>query len=123
MQYRPDKKELQAWLRNYCSEDVDAVMIGVNGEPANDCINEEICPVLFPDKKLLRYKHLFGESYTASGLGVYASAACLHRQRIPAHLFVKPEKEQQGVKHILCYNQFENKNHTFILLSSCGESL
>jgi 3-oxoacyl-(acyl-carrier-protein) synthase len=109
----------QAQLR---LEDIDAVMIGHNGQAANDHVYEALCPALFPDKKLLRYKHLFGESYTAPGLGVYAAATCLQQQRIPAHLFIHPEqKEQQGIKHILFYNQFENKNHTFVLLSSCGK--
>jgi hypothetical protein len=103
-------------------EDIDAVMIGNNGQEENDRIYMENCPVLFPGRKLLHYKHLFGESYTASGLGVHAAAVCLHQQRIPAHLFIDAKNgEQQGVKHILCYNQFENKNHSFILLSACGK--
>jgi 3-oxoacyl-(acyl-carrier-protein) synthase len=103
-------------------EDIDAVMIGTNGNVANDTAYADICPLLFPNKKLLRYKHLFGESYTAPALGVYAAATCLHQQRIPAHLFINSkENEQKGVKNILFYNQFENKNHSLILLSSCGE--
>ncbi|GHT09328.1 hypothetical protein FACS189432_06270 [Bacteroidia bacterium] len=106
-----------------CSfDDIDAVMIGNSGESANDQVYADICPTLFPGKKLLRYKHLFGESYTAPGLGVYAAATCLHQQRIPAHLFLdSDEKEQKRVKNILFYNQIENKNHTFVLLSACGE--
>jgi hypothetical protein len=105
----------QAQLR---LEDIDAVMIGVSGQERNDQGYEALCPILFPGKKLLRYKHLFGESFTVPGLGVYATATCLHQQRIPMHLFIRPEKEEQrSVKHILFYNQFENKNHTFVLLS------
>ncbi|GHT01305.1 3-oxoacyl-ACP synthase [Bacteroidia bacterium] len=116
-----------------CSlDEIDAVMIGTNGLPTNDRVYAEICPALFPGKKLLRYKHLFGESYTAPGLGAYAAATCLHQQRIPAHLLAPlnppsgrksspPEGDLGGFKHILFYNQFENKNHTFILLSSCGK--
>jgi 3-oxoacyl-(acyl-carrier-protein) synthase len=126
--YRPEKDDLQQALvcllqQSQCRlEDIDAVMIGNNGQEANDRIYTENCAVLFPGKKLLRYKHLFGESYTASGLGVHAAAVCLHRQRIPAHLFINAKNgEQQGVKHILFYNQFENKNHSFILLSACGK--
>jgi 3-oxoacyl-(acyl-carrier-protein) synthase len=126
--YRPEKSDLQQSLehllrQSQCRlEDIDAVMTGNNGQEENDRIYRENCPVLFPGKKLLCYKHLFGESYTASGLGVYAAATCLHQQRIPAHLFLDAKSEaQQGVKHILCYNQFENKNHSFILLSACGE--
>ena len=128
MMYRPDKNELQKGLSQLleqaqCSlEEVDAVMIGVNNQKANDQVYAEVCPELFPGKKFLRYKHLFGESYSASGLGVYAAATCLHQQRIPTHLFVNSdEKEQKKLKHILFYNQFENKNHTLVLLSSCGE--
>ncbi|GHS87833.1 3-oxoacyl-ACP synthase [Bacteroidia bacterium] len=106
-----------------CSlDEIDAVMIGANGLPTNDQIYTEVCRALFPNKKMLRYKHLFGESYTAPGLGAYAAATCLHQQCIPAHLFVNiDEKEQKKVKNILFYNQFENKNHTLILLSSCGK--
>ena len=125
--YRPNKNELQNGLSRLieqaqCSlDEIDAVMIGLNNQKENDSVYDAICPKLFPNKKILRYKHLFGESYTASGLGVYAAATCLHQQRISAHLFVNSEKEQKGIKHILFYNQFENKNHTLVLLSSCGE--
>ena len=128
MLYRPDKSELKKGLLQLleqvqCSfEEIDAVMIGLSSQQANNQVYAEICPELFPGKKLLRYKHLFGESYSASGLGVYAAATCLHQQRIPAHLFVDSKaKEQKGIKHILFYNQFENKNHTLVLLSSCGK--
>jgi 3-oxoacyl-(acyl-carrier-protein) synthase len=126
--YRPEKDDLLQTLEHLLQqaqcrlEDVDAVMTGNNGQDANDRIYAENCPVLFPGKRLLHYKHLFGESYTASGLGVYAAAVCLRQQRIPAHLFVDPKNgEQRGVRHILFYNQFENKNHSFILLSACGK--
>ena len=112
-------------------EDIDAVMIGTNGNAANDAVYEDVCSALFSGKKLLRYKHLFGESYTAPALGVYAAATCLHRQRMPAHLFAplnppaggqqSPLEGDGGFKHILFYNQFANKNHSLILLSSCGE--
>jgi 3-oxoacyl-(acyl-carrier-protein) synthase len=126
--YRPTKEELQQSLHRLlqdsrCAwEDVDAVMIGLNGQETNDRVYAETVPLLFPSKKQLRYKHLFGESYTAPGLGIYAAATCLHRQRIPVHLFIEPGNEDgRAVKHLLFYNQFENKNHTFTLLSACGE--
>ncbi|MDR0687142.1 MAG: beta-ketoacyl synthase chain length factor [Prevotellaceae bacterium] len=128
VEYCPNDEALRQMLnrllqRAQCSwEEIDNVMVGVSGQQANDQIYAGICPALFPGKKLLRYKHLFGESYTASGLGIYAAAVCLSQQRIPAHLFVDRESgEQRGVKHILLYNQLEGKNHSFILLSACGK--
>ncbi|MDR2810419.1 MAG: beta-ketoacyl synthase chain length factor [Tannerellaceae bacterium] len=128
IRYGTDREELRqafgSFLQRTSSslDEIDAVMIGTNGQPSNDKIYAEICPVLFPSQRLIRYKHLFGESYTAPGLGLYAAAVCLYRKRIPAHLRIDtPSTEQRGVKHILLYNQFENKNHSFILLSSCGK--
>lgn len=103
-------------------DDVDAVMTGVSGQPANDQVYASICPALFPNKTLLRYKHLFGEACTASGLGVYAAAVCLCRQRIPEILLMAHESgAPRRAAHILCYNHVEGKNHTFILLSPCGK--
>ncbi|MDR1417500.1 MAG: beta-ketoacyl synthase chain length factor [Prevotellaceae bacterium] len=126
MEYHPTGEALRQALRRLLQgaqcrmEEVDAVMVGLSGQPSNDDAYASICPELFPHKQLLRYKHLFGESYTAPGLGVYAAAVCLHRQRIPAHLFVDCESgEQRGVRHILFYNHFEEKNHSLILLSAC----
>ncbi|MDR1557961.1 MAG: beta-ketoacyl synthase chain length factor [Tannerellaceae bacterium] len=128
MQYGTDRAALQQTFGRFLQQlavgpdDIDAVMIGVNGQASNDRCYAELCPVLFPGRKLIRYKHLFGESYTAPGSGLYAAAVCLNRQRIPAHLRMHPSHtEQCGLRHILLYNQFENKNHSFILLSSCGE--
>ncbi|MDR0766739.1 MAG: hypothetical protein LBF09_07400, partial [Odoribacteraceae bacterium] len=127
--YRPHREELQQVLEHLlreaqCSlDEVDAVMIGTNGNPLNDQVYTDVCPSLVPGKRLLRYKHLFGESYTAPGLATYAAATLLYRQRIPAHLLAGAVKEEvsASVKYILLYNHFEGKNHSFILLSACGK--
>src|SRR5574344_1598126 len=62
---------------------IDAVMTGINGNPQNDKSYLRIADELFEGCPLLRYKHLFGESYSASGLGVYVTAYCLKQQMIP----------------------------------------
>ena len=109
--YRPDLHELQVIAAQY--SDIDAIM--VNSEQT-----AEISRRLFPDKKLLKFTHIFGQSFSVSGLGVYAAAMCLKQNRIPTHLFIKPnQQEMKCVRNILFYNQYENKNHIFILLS-CG---
>ncbi|MDR1846872.1 MAG: beta-ketoacyl synthase chain length factor [Bacteroidales bacterium] len=116
---KPDWEYLKQCL-NF--ESVDAVMTGLNGEAANDGIYNRECAKWFPQKPLLHYKHLFGESYTSPAFAVYASAICLSRQYIPQHLFAKPETafKDREIKRILCYNSFENRNHSFIILSICG---
>ena len=131
IRYGAGREELRRTLGQFLRQtaasldDIDAVMIGTNGQAANDEAYADTCPLLFPGKSLLRYKHLFGESYTAPALGFYAAAVCLSRQRIPAHLRIDGGPLRSGQtgrpERILLYNRFENKNHSFILLSSCGK--
>ena len=152
----------------------DYVLIGANGDPENDDVYFENCAKLFPGVPLLQYKNVFGESYTAPALGVYAAAVCLQKGEIPDFLRCdrdaicdmryaicdapsqappkggvcdvrdemcdvryamcdRRDETQESLKSqvpslksqianrkskILCYNHFEGKNHTFILLTS-----
>ncbi len=120
--YKPSAKTLQNALtkllqQNDCTlNDIDAIMVGINGNKNNDRVYEESASTLFPDKPLIGYKHIFGESYTASGLGIYTATTCLKKQHIPKHLLLNTEKEIVNPKRILFYNQIEEKNHSFILL-------
>ncbi len=75
--------------------------------------------MLFGDKPLLKYKHLFGESFTASGLGFYVAAQCLKAGHIPASLFVKETKiSEKGVQCILIYNRSDGRNVSLTLLEA-----
>jgi hypothetical protein len=97
----------------------DYVMVGTNGMTANDSVYFENCARLFPHSALLHYKHVFGESFTAPALGIYAAALCLGRQHVPEFLIAGGSMPKNiPPKSILCYNHVENKNHTFISLSS-----
>ena len=69
-------------------EDIQTVMIGVNGNPVNDRLYQPVLDELFPHAKHLQYKQLFGENYTASALGLYAAAHLVKKQGIPVMLFV-----------------------------------
>jgi hypothetical protein len=114
-------------LKPGMTEGVDYVMTGVNGNLETERIYFENCRQLFPGIPLLQYKNIFGESYTAPAFSVYASALCLQKGKIPEHLrlpFRRCGAESspplpQSVQKIMCFNQFENKNRTFILLSKC----
>lgn len=124
--YNPDETSLKLTLNNLLAkcnmniEDIDAVMLGINGDKNNDLVYKNVANLLYPDKPLLWFKHIFGESFTSSGLGVYAAAACLHEKKIPSHLVFENKKGlNKSVKNILIHNHFENKDHSLILLSAC----
>jgi 3-oxoacyl-(acyl-carrier-protein) synthase len=108
----------------------DYIMVGTNGNPETDKIYFENCAKLFPNVPLLQYKTIFGENYTTPAFGVYAAAICLQQGVIPEHLRISisdnrmsdnrisdNRKSDNQISKILCYNQFEKKNHTFISLS------
>jgi 3-oxoacyl-(acyl-carrier-protein) synthase len=95
----------------------DYIVVGTNGQAENDRRYLEVCEKLFPNIPILQYKHIFGESYTAAALGIYTAAICLKNGKIPEHLLLANHKTASEIRNILFYNNFEGKNHSFVLLS------
>jgi 3-oxoacyl-(acyl-carrier-protein) synthase len=125
MLYKPTMEQLQNTLdkvlqENECAlSDIDAVMTGMNGNPSTDDNYRKVINGLFAGRPLGGYKQVFGESYTASGLGVYACAVCLQKGEIPAHLLLQQPAALKNIQRILLYHQYDMKNHSLILLASC----
>ena len=131
MGYKPSISNLQTELQKMLQRnqleinDIDAVFVGVNGNEDNDKVYLANAETLFPDLPLARYKHLFGEHYTVSGLGCYVAAVCLQKGKIPDFLRYETkdtENIQSNIVNrkskILFYNHSENKEHTIILLTN-----
>ena len=99
--------------------DVDYVLTGISGNHENDKAYLEETKILFGVTPLLKYKHLFGESFTSSGIGLYVTAHCLKAGRVPATLFVNPvEVSDKQPKCILLYNRSDGKNVSLTLLEA-----
>lgn len=97
--------------------DVDAVLTGINGDETCDQAYLEETKALFGDKPILRYKHLFGDSFTASGLGFYVGAHCLNAGFIPSQLFVSQQNMSvDKPKCILLFNRSDGKDYTLTLI-------
>lgn len=80
----------------------DLLVLGTNGVPQNDQLYREVAQRM-PGVETFEYKRLFGESYTVSGLGVYAAAHLLSQGRAGRVLFV---------------NHSDNLNVTFVTLKT-----
>ncbi|MDR3266339.1 MAG: beta-ketoacyl synthase chain length factor [Tannerella sp.] len=100
-------------------EDIDVLVTGINTIPANDAVYNEFIRNTFGKIHVMQYKHLFGESWSASALGVYVAAKCLKRNTIPGFMLADTDNDLKGVKRALFYNHCKNKSHSLILLSSC----
>jgi len=97
--------------------DVSAVMTGVNGQAENDKVYQTIAAQLFPDVPLLHYKHLFGENYTVSALGLYAAAHILKRGSVPEALYDDSRSVScDDLKAVLFVNVMEGREYSLILL-------
>lgn len=99
--------------------DVDYVLTGISNNSAKTKAYLEETKTLFGDKPLLQFKRLFGESFTASGLGFYVAAHCLKAGRVPQSLFVNKEEIcDKQPKCILLYNRSDGKNVSLTLLEA-----
>ena len=94
---------------------VDAIMLGYNGQADNDRVYEALAAQL-PGVPQLHYKHLFGEGYTTSGLGLYASAQLLKRGQAPAFMRCDGGSEAIPVNRLLFVNHSDGQDVSCILL-------
>ena len=99
--------------------DVDYILTGISGNHENDKAYLAETKTLFGDKPLLKYKHLFGENFTASGLGFYVAAQCLKAGRVPSHLFVNAnEASDNQPACIMLFNRSDGNDYTLLLLET-----
>ena len=131
MLYRPTTAQLKTVVdtmlaRNGLAQpDIAGVLTGFNGSQASRHTYFDHYGELFGETPMLHYKHLFGESYTASALALYVGASCLAEGTIPQTLYVDGQQpEGLQPKALLLYNNDDGKNHSLTLLkANCVDSL
>jgi 3-oxoacyl-[acyl-carrier-protein] synthase III len=103
---------------NMAVSDVDAVILGNNGDIEFDGYFDELSKGVFANTQQLYYKHLSGEHMTVSSFGNWLGAKIMKTQTVPdvVKLNNMPSKP---IKNILIYNQYRGENHTFVMLQSC----
>jgi len=94
---------------------VDAVVLGNNGDSNFDSIYANLQKGLFGALPQVGYKHLSGEFMTASSFGFWLATELFRSQTIPAACqlnSISPNK----IKTVLLYNQYRGENHSLVLL-------
>lgn len=97
-------------------DDISSIMTGMNGRKDNDEYYHKMATIFFPGKPLLRYKHLFGENYTSSALGVYASAHILQNGSVPSFMYCDNFDIKESQLHNLMVINHTNKSDCSIIL-------
>ncbi len=98
--------------------DIDAVIMGNNGDVEFDDYYTELGETLLSETPQLVYKHLSGEFDTASGFAFWLANKILKTQTVPEILKLNAKKVASP-KTILIYNQYRGKNHSLVLLQKC----
>jgi 3-oxoacyl-(acyl-carrier-protein) synthase len=98
--------------------DIDAVLLGYNGDVTYDGFYKNLSDNIFKETPQVYYKHLCGEYNTASAFGLWVGSKIIKTQKIPFVLKVNA-LEKPNYKIILFYNQYKGIDHSFTLLSQC----
>lgn len=98
-------------------EDIDLVIMGLNGDPSNDAIYSGIRTGLFKNRPQAAFKQLCGEYHTASAFGLWLTAMILKNGRIPENVLIDGISTGK-LRNILIYNHYRNLDHSLMLVSS-----
>ena len=118
------KKEISDKIKVFLKEnnclvsDIDAVVLGINGDVDFDDVYKDIQDSLFQKTCQVYYKHLSGEYNTASSFGLWTACKIMKEQQIPKNIQLN-SIEPTSLKKVLLYNQYRGENHSFVLLKSC----
>lgn len=90
----------------YLHEDDTVIIAGINGKSCNDKPYMEVMDALAGPRTLLKYKHVFGDNFSAPAMAFYVGATLLARQEdVPGFLFEsEAEHRIQPLDHITLLN-------------------
>ncbi|EHQ42544.1 beta-ketoacyl synthase N-terminal-like domain-containing protein [Myroides odoratus] len=89
---------------NLTTKDVDLVFVGSCDLPVDQHYFDEVYNT-WNQEEIVTYKEYVGHHHTASSFGLLLAAERM--------------KNEEGIHYILLYNQFQNKDYSFILLKRC----
>jgi 3-oxoacyl-(acyl-carrier-protein) synthase len=98
--------------------DIDAVILGYNGDVNDDDYYKYLSDTTFVNMPQVYYKHLSGEYNTASAFGLWVGAKIIKTQNIPEVLKVNL-LNKKVYSTILLYNQYKGIDHSFTLIAKC----
>ena len=122
--YKPENREIIEKqildfikLKGMEIEDIDLVMLGLNGDNSFDGIYHYLIDNIFQKNSCSYFKHLCGEYHTSSSFAMCLAANVIKHQYVPEIIKLN-EANDKPIKNILIYNHYRNINHSLILLQN-----
>lgn len=100
-------------------DDIDLVILGLNGDPVSDETYRPLLHHLEGKTPAAYFKHLCGEHYLASSFALWLAARIVKSQTIPAAVMLHPGQAPGTIKRILIHNHYQNIHHSLMLVTSC----
>ncbi|HEY0261599.1 MAG TPA: beta-ketoacyl synthase chain length factor [Chitinophagales bacterium] len=107
-------QEILAEIQATGIEKPDCILIGINGQEKYDNIYNEV-ENLFPKSNIAYFKHLCGESFTASSFAFWLATEMLEKNYLPENIVLK--KQSSELKSVLILNHFRNDYLSATLLT------
>lgn len=122
LMYSPSNGELSSRLAAFLGRhglaagDIDCIVTGRNGDSRYDGSYDSFLADNFAGDILeCRYKHVFGESFTAPAYGLLLASEILHTGTVP-EAYICGGKAGEELRNILIVNSFQSKDWSFVLL-------
>jgi 3-oxoacyl-[acyl-carrier-protein] synthase II len=113
------EKEIDLFLQSIHTDkqDIDGVMLGLNGDNRYDKIYYSLLNEYFSqDTDFMYYKHLCGEYYTSGAFALWLGSVILGNKQIPDVIRLN-KGSHTSMKNLLIYNQIRNAEHSLIFLN------
>ncbi|WP_025761958.1 beta-ketoacyl synthase chain length factor [Dyadobacter tibetensis] len=113
----------QQWILDFLRKnqmtvhDLDAIILGFNGDQRTDTSYQQVYDELFAGKLLICYKQWTGEYPTAVAFGTWLGVQLLKEGRLP-EAFIRNGELNSPCRHILIYNQYQGFQHGLQLLKA-----
>lgn len=102
---------------NTSASEIDAVILGKNGDVRFDHYYKELQDGILSDKCQIGFKHLVGDNNSISAYAFWLASKILKEKKIP-EIFKLNTLNCNVPRKVLIYNQYLGKNHGLILLQS-----
>ncbi|MDR1610351.1 MAG: beta-ketoacyl synthase chain length factor, partial [Candidatus Symbiothrix sp.] len=102
---------------NHLSPDsIDALVLGLNGNPEDDRIYHYLTENVFPStSQLISYKHLCGEYMTAGSFALALAAHAIREGNFPGSCILNKEVSKKP-ERVLIFNHYRQQNYSLVLL-------
>ncbi len=114
-------QSLEAFLDKHhlTTEDIDLVLVGMNGDEAYDQRYSNLIDANFKNKHIVGYKNICGEHDSASAFAFWVASMIAKRQEIPPIIQIE-KGDAKNIKNILIYQYdfMHDNNHGFTLIQS-----